>query len=357
MKPFPAVNVPGCGRVGWRESLNDARAARAVDQRLEDRQHVAAVFDDAVEEGAVLWAADQFTIPAGDHLGRHFDVPPEPLDGMAAEEEAVEEGCLPLRILEILLLLERRHGRSPILKLPECTEQAVFVKSEVRKPGPERGVRYNLGGGVRWRGADGRWTATGAAVLGERAGAGGRLPFLRRAGRARAGAGGLRAQPARWACGSLRGRRARATGGAAAASRAGAARGAGARGDRRACRVDGRLQPPVCNCRRALTYTPEGWSERHAGTGLEETDSGDPRLPQAGHSVLRPDDAVPEPGSLSGAHQSDAGALPECGCGRRGRDRGAGICSGAGAGLRAQSRLCSRAQAGQAALGDGAGAL
>lgn len=61
-------------------------------QGVENCQDMAAVFDYALEDGAEFGLAGGFAIPFGEDFDWDSDVAAELLGGMAAQEEAVEEG-------------------------------------------------------------------------------------------------------------------------------------------------------------------------------------------------------------------------------------------------------------------------
>ena len=67
-----------------------------INQGVENCQDVAAVFDYALEDSAELGLAGGFAIPFGEDFDRDSDVAAELLGGVAAQEEAVEEGGLAL---------------------------------------------------------------------------------------------------------------------------------------------------------------------------------------------------------------------------------------------------------------------
>ena len=79
-----------------------------VDQSLEDGEDVASVFDHARENVAQRGFALRLAVPFEQHRLRNFDVPAKLFGGVAAQEQAVEEGRFPLRKVEIVLALVSR---------------------------------------------------------------------------------------------------------------------------------------------------------------------------------------------------------------------------------------------------------
>lgn len=76
-----------------------------TEERIEDGEDVAAVFEDALEDGTLLWFLGGFLVPFGEDCGRNSDVGAELLRRMAAQEQAVEERGFALREIEIVLRL------------------------------------------------------------------------------------------------------------------------------------------------------------------------------------------------------------------------------------------------------------
>jgi hypothetical protein len=113
--------------------LNALLLAVPADERIEDREDVAAVFNHARENVAEFRLALGFAMPLGEDRGRHFNISAQLLGGMAAKEEAVEKGGFALRKIEVQRdfggneLCHRGHG-----------ERAVYRKASRRQvvPGP-----------------------------------------------------------------------------------------------------------------------------------------------------------------------------------------------------------------------------
>src|SRR5262245_21598782 len=84
-----------------------------ADERLENRQHVAAIFEHTIKSVAQSRFALSFAMPTSQHVGRDFDIAAKFFGGMTAQKEAVEKGGLPLRVLKIPLRLVGDYGRCP----------------------------------------------------------------------------------------------------------------------------------------------------------------------------------------------------------------------------------------------------
>src|ERR1700730_10340928 len=96
------------------EDLLQAGAANIViDKRLENCEHVAAIFDHALQNVAQGGLALGFTMPASQHLGRHLNVAPKFVGRMPAQKQAVKEGGFPLRVFKLPLGLFRDDGCAP----------------------------------------------------------------------------------------------------------------------------------------------------------------------------------------------------------------------------------------------------
>src|SRR5579864_5054539 len=74
-----------------------------ANQGVENRQDVTPVFHHPLQNLAQTWFALGLPVPASQNVWRHFDIAAEFFGGMAPQKEAVEEGCLSLRILELPL--------------------------------------------------------------------------------------------------------------------------------------------------------------------------------------------------------------------------------------------------------------
>ena len=86
------------------EILLHALGARfGVDQSFEDGEHVPAVFHHAGEDIAQRGFALGLAMPFEQHRGRNFDVAAKLFGGVSAQEQAVEEGRFPLRVVEVVL--------------------------------------------------------------------------------------------------------------------------------------------------------------------------------------------------------------------------------------------------------------
>ena len=98
-------------RAGGSLLLHALRAGLGVDQSFKDSKHVAAVFDQASEDIAKTRLALGLAMPFNQHRLRNLDVPAQLFGGMPPKEQAVEEGRLPLREVEIVLGLFGRVRR------------------------------------------------------------------------------------------------------------------------------------------------------------------------------------------------------------------------------------------------------
>ena len=91
--------------------LHALGAGLDVDQSFEDGEDVAAVFGHAGEDIAQGGFALGLTMPFEQHRLRNFNIAAEFFGGVAAQEQAVEEGRLPLRVVKVVLGLFDRVGR------------------------------------------------------------------------------------------------------------------------------------------------------------------------------------------------------------------------------------------------------
>src|SRR5215469_1062293 len=71
-----------------------------ANERIEDCQHMAPVFGDSFKSHSLFRLTQALTVPLGEHGGRNFNVAAQFLSRVTAEEQAVEESCLPLGKLE-----------------------------------------------------------------------------------------------------------------------------------------------------------------------------------------------------------------------------------------------------------------
>ena len=117
------------------EALLHALGARfGVDQGFEEREDVAAVFDHAGKDIAKGRFAFGLAMPFKQYRLGNFNVAAKLLSGMPAQEQAVEEGRLPLREVEVVLGFFGRVGSGwkrricVGLHLRIETEKAVYRK-------------------------------------------------------------------------------------------------------------------------------------------------------------------------------------------------------------------------------------
>jgi hypothetical protein len=71
-------------------------------QGVENGQDVPAVLYHPGKNVSQLWLALRFFVPFSQNQGRHFDVASKSIRGMAAQEEAIEEGRFALRKVEVV---------------------------------------------------------------------------------------------------------------------------------------------------------------------------------------------------------------------------------------------------------------
>src|SRR5208282_284239 len=90
-----------CAPNEWHRLLDARAAGRGDHQRIEDGQDAPAILQDAVHHRPRFRDARCLTLPARHHVGGNVDVPAELLRRMPAQEQAVEEGRLPLRVVKI----------------------------------------------------------------------------------------------------------------------------------------------------------------------------------------------------------------------------------------------------------------
>src|SRR5467141_943587 len=82
--------------------LNALGVAVRTHEGIEDGQDVTAVIHHALKNITKLRVAFCLAVPFGKDHCRHFDVPPQLVRGMTAQEQAVEKGSLTLREVEIV---------------------------------------------------------------------------------------------------------------------------------------------------------------------------------------------------------------------------------------------------------------
>src|ERR1700740_1981010 len=102
-----------------------------TNQRIEDSEDVAAVFDHARENVAQARLAFRFAMPLGQHRRRHFDVPAQLLGRMPAKEKSVEKSRFALRKIEV----QRDFGRNELCHRSHG-ERAVYRKASRRQVVP-----------------------------------------------------------------------------------------------------------------------------------------------------------------------------------------------------------------------------
>jgi len=109
--PCPYYRGLRLSRMESIEILLHALGARlGVNQSLKNGQNMTAVIDHAAEKIAESRVALGLPMPFQEHGLRDFDVPPKLCGGVPAQEQAVEEGRLPLWEVEVVLSLFGRIG-------------------------------------------------------------------------------------------------------------------------------------------------------------------------------------------------------------------------------------------------------
>ena len=121
------------------ELLEALGAGVEADKSLKDSQDAPAVFHHVLENVAQSGLALGFAVPLGEDSGRHFDIPAQLFGGVAAQKEAVEEGGLTLRILEVAKAIVG----GCVVELHGCRKGAVYRKERwcqvvLRYPAPVR---------------------------------------------------------------------------------------------------------------------------------------------------------------------------------------------------------------------------
>ena len=113
--------------------LKELAGGIVVDQRIENSEDVAAIFDDALKHGAKLRLASGFAIPLSKSGCGDRDIAAELLGRVSAEKEAVKEGSFALRELEVPeAIVEglrlRGHERNRSLRVFKPTSRVRLFK-------------------------------------------------------------------------------------------------------------------------------------------------------------------------------------------------------------------------------------
>jgi hypothetical protein len=89
------------------------RSRVAADEVLKNRQHVAAILDDPLEQRPQPGLANRFPIPLCKHCRRDSDISAKLVCSMATQKKPIEKGRFALRELEILqrVFYRVRQGR------------------------------------------------------------------------------------------------------------------------------------------------------------------------------------------------------------------------------------------------------
>jgi len=120
-------------------SLNALRVTVGTHQGIEDSKDVTAVIHHARKNVAKLRVAFCLAVPLGEHRCGHFDVLPQFVRGMAAQEETVEKCRFPLRKVEIMHdfggneLWHRGHGENAVYR--KTGRRQVALMFSCRVPG------------------------------------------------------------------------------------------------------------------------------------------------------------------------------------------------------------------------------
>ena len=102
-----------------------------TDERVENSEDVAPVFDHSREHPAKLRLALGVFVPLGQNRGRNFDVSTQLFGGMSAKEQTVKERGFALRKREIRDHFGRQHGS-------DCGHSKNAVYSKLRPRQVER---------------------------------------------------------------------------------------------------------------------------------------------------------------------------------------------------------------------------
>ena len=119
--------------------LNALGVAVRTHEGIEDGQDVTAVIHHALKNITKLRVAFCLAVPFGKDHCRHFDVSPQLVRGMTAQEQAVEKGSLTLREVEIVHdfggneLWHRRHRENAVY--PKPARRQVGLPFSCRVPG------------------------------------------------------------------------------------------------------------------------------------------------------------------------------------------------------------------------------
>ncbi len=96
--------------------LNALRLGVRTYKGVEDGEDMTAVIHHTRKNVSKLWIAFRFPVPFGKNDGGHFNISPQLLSRITAQEQAVEKGCLTLREVKIMHdfggneLWHRGHG-------------------------------------------------------------------------------------------------------------------------------------------------------------------------------------------------------------------------------------------------------
>jgi hypothetical protein len=112
--------------------LHASDAGIEANQRIENREDVAAVFHHAREDVAQAWFALSLPVPASQDVSRHFDIPAKFLGGVPTQKQAIKEGGFTLRVLKFPQSLLADNEL-----LAHTRESAVYPNSRRRQEGPK----------------------------------------------------------------------------------------------------------------------------------------------------------------------------------------------------------------------------
>ena len=126
--------------------LNALRVTIRTHKGIEDGQDVTAVIHHARENIAKLRIASRVAVPLRENHGRDFDVPPQLVRGVPAQEQAVEKGRLALREVEIMHdfgrneLWHRRHRENAVYRKVSPRQVGLLFSCRVRGTSPSSRV-------------------------------------------------------------------------------------------------------------------------------------------------------------------------------------------------------------------------
>src|SRR5690242_7270191 len=102
-----------------------------ADQRIEDRENVAAVLHHTFEHFPQTRFALSFSVPASQYLGGDFDIPAKFFGRMTSQKKSIKEGCFALRVFKFpkgLLTDDELLGHTRKRSLPKVSVSSRGLK-------------------------------------------------------------------------------------------------------------------------------------------------------------------------------------------------------------------------------------